>query len=151
MPDLRMKNGGLMLVCDGEKGLFLRNAGDEKFPDLQVWREMEQDNPPTREQGTDTPGRSFDSSSPGRSAYEETDWHRIGKEEFAREMADRLYRYAHDGRFEELVVVAPPMVLGELRKHFHKEVQSRIKAEIAKELTNQPVGQIEKMLLAGAG
>lgn len=144
-----LKNGGILLVCDGEKALFLRNAGDEMFPNLQVWREMEQDNPPTREQGTDSPGRSFDSTSMGRSAYEETDWHRLAKEDFAKQMAARLYKLAHQNRFDELIIVAPPLVLGELRKEMHKEVTARVKGELAKELTGHPIDQIEKLVLGG--
>ena len=150
MGDLQMKNGGFMLVCDGEKGLFLRNEGDELFPNLQVYREMAQDNPPNREQGSAPPGRSFDRTSPGRSAYEETDWHRMAKEEFAREMAARLYRYAREKRYDQLIVVAPPRVLGELRKEMHREVTRCIIAEIDKELTGHPIDQIEAHLLKPA-
>ena len=47
---------------------------------------------------------------------------------------------------EALIIVAPPKTLGELRKHYHKEVEGRIEAEIAKDLTGHPVDRIEAVL-----
>ena len=45
-----------------------------------------------------------------------------------------------------LIVVAPPKTLGELRKHYHKEVTSRLKGELDKDLTGHPIKDIEKAL-----
>ncbi len=135
-----------IMVGDGEKALFLKNEGDETYPNLVVVREMAHENPPTHEQGTDTPGRSSDGPSGHKSAFSETDWHRLEKERFAKEIADRLYKAAHRGSYHDLIVVAPPMVLGELRKEFHKEVEQRIRFDLDKELTNHTVGDIETAL-----
>jgi protein required for attachment to host cells len=148
MDDIRIPHDTLVFVGDGAKALFLRNKGDAELINLVVERIAAQDNPPTREQGTDRPGRSFASAGTHRAAMEETDWHRVAEERFAGEMADRLYRLAHAGRFDRLVVIAPPKVLGNLRKAFHKEVSDRVTAEIPKELTSHPVDQIEKLLAA---
>lgn len=146
MPGFRLFHGMWVLVADGEKALFLKNEGDPVYPDLQVVREMHEDNPPTHEQGTDRPGRFGDDGSQNKSAVEDTDWHRIGKERFADEIAERLYDLAHRGRFEQIVLVAPPVVLGEMRKVLHKEVAERVAAEVAKTLTNHPIWEIEKVL-----
>src|SRR5690606_17148659 len=105
-------------------------------------------NPPTREQGTDAPGRQQDGPTPSKSAMEETDWHRLSKERFADEIADRLYRMAHRGDFERIVIVAPPLVLGEMRQKLHKEVTRRVVAEVPKTLTGHPVDEIENILRA---
>jgi protein required for attachment to host cells len=148
MKDLILKHGIWVVVADGEKALFLKNEGDTKFPDFQVVQEMQKENPPTRDQGSERPGRHSDGPSPHNSAYAETDWHRLGKERFADDIAGRLYKFAREGSFEELVLVAPPRVLGEMRKKLHSEVAGRIRAEIPKTLTNQPVWDIEKMLKA---
>ena len=137
-----------VLVADGEKGLILRNEGDKDYPNLEVVREMHEENPPTREQGTDRPGRFNDGPSVHRSAVADTDWHRIAKERFAEEIAARLYKMAHRGDFEKIVLVAPPLVLGELRKQLHKEVEQRVTAEVPKTLTNHPVYEIEQILMA---
>ena len=52
-------HSSLVFVGDGRKALFLRNEGDEKFPNLKTERVFVDDNPPTHEQGTDRPGRAF--------------------------------------------------------------------------------------------
>lgn len=149
MTEIRLKHGIWVMVADGEKALFLKNQGDTKYPNLEVVRELEQENPPTHEQGTDRPGRYGEGMSVRRSAVEETDWHRIAKERFADEIAALLYKYAHAEAFREIVLVAPPLVLGELRKKLHKEVDSRITAEIPKTLTKHTISDIEEILTAG--
>jgi protein required for attachment to host cells len=138
----------LILVGDGQKALFLRNRGNAQHVDLVVERILERDNPPTREQGTDRPGRSNASLGVARSAMEEVDWHHLAKERFADELAEALYRHAHANLFERLVIIAPPKILGKLRKAFHAEVVDRIAAEIPKELTSHPVAEIERLIAA---
>lgn len=148
MDRIALKHGLFVIVADGEKALFLKNEGDAKFPNFQVIRELTQENPPTREQGSDRPGRFNDGPSQHKSAVADTDWHKIGKLRFADEIAERLYKMAHRGDFEHLVIAAPPLVLGELRKKMHQEVSAKVVGEIPKTLTNQPVYDIEKILLA---
>jgi protein required for attachment to host cells len=139
-------HNALVLVGDGQKALFLRNKGHARHVRLVVEQVLERDNPATREQGTDRPGRSNASVGVARSAMEETDWHHIGEERFAGELADALYRHAHANRFEKLVVIAPPKILGNLRKAFHAAVAERVTAEIPKELTSHPVSEIERLV-----
>lgn len=148
MSDFRLAHDMWVLVADGEKALFLRNDGDAEYPNLHVVREMHEDNPPTREQGTDKPGRLDDGGPMNKSAVAETDWHRIEKERFADEIAERLYKMAHRRRFEHIVLVAPPMILGEMRKKLHKEVEQRVSGEVTKTLTNHSIGDIEKNLMS---
>jgi protein required for attachment to host cells len=138
----------LILVGDGQKALFLRNRGNAQHVELIVERIFEQDNPATREQGTDRPGRSTASPGAARSAMEEVDWHYIAKERFANELAEALYRQAHANLFEKLIIIAPPKVLGNLRKVLHAEVVERIAAEIPKEMTSHPVSEIVKLVAA---
>ena len=143
-----IRRDSLVLVGDGQKALFLRNKGDAGRVQLVVEEILERDNPPTREQGTDRPGRSVASVGVARSAMEEVDWHHLEKERFAEHLAQALYRYAHDNRFDELIVVAPPKILGNLRKAIHPEVAGRIVAEIPKEMTSHPIAEIERHIAA---
>jgi protein required for attachment to host cells len=143
-----ISHNALVLIGDGQRALFLRNRGSAQRVRLEVEQILEQDNPATREQGTDRPGRSIAGVGSARSAMEEADWHHIAKERFAGEIADALYRYAHDNRFDNLVVVAPAKILGNLRKAFHAEVRDRVKGEIAKELTSHPIAEIERLVAA---
>ena len=141
-----VSHSALILIGDGQKALFLRNRGNPQRVDLEVERILEQDNPATREQGTDRPGRSAASVGAARSAVEEVDWHYLAKERFAGIIAEALYRHAHDNRFAKLVIIAPPKILGNLRRAFHSEVIDRIVGEIPKELTSHPLPQIERLL-----
>jgi protein required for attachment to host cells len=147
-PTPYVPHNALVLVGDGQKALFLRNRGNAQRVQLVVEKILERDNPPTREQGTDRPGRSSASVGVARSAMEETDWHHIAEERFAGELAEALYRHAHANLFEKLVIIAPPKVLGNLRKALHAEVAERVAAEIPKELTSHPVAEIERLLAA---
>jgi protein required for attachment to host cells len=146
MSGVRIDHNAWVMVGDGEKALFLRNEGDAIFPNLEVVRVLEQDNPRTSEQGTDRPGRAFSSMSTRRSAMQETNWHKLEKHRFAKEIADVLYVAAHRGDYSQLVIAAPPMIMGDLRKAMHKEVSDKIVAEISKDLTNLPSSAIEQAL-----
>ncbi|WP_425052741.1 host attachment family protein [Psychromarinibacter sp. S121] len=144
MTDIR--NGTWVLIADGEKALFLRNDLDEVNLDLNVVRIEEQDNPSDREQSANRPGRMADNGAGQRSALDDTDWHELAKERFADDLADILYKLAHKGRFDRLVICAAPKTLGELRDKMHKEVLQRVIAEVPKDLTNHPLDKVEQML-----
>ena len=145
---MQVPNGSFVVVADGKKMLFFRNEGDAEFLKLEVERKREQDNPATRDQKTAEAGRAFPSSGPGHHAYSETDFHQLEEDRFAAETAELLKKRALNNDFESLIVVAPPRTLGELRKHYHKEVEKRLSGEIAKDLTGHPVEQIEKIIAA---
>lgn len=145
---MQVPHNSFVVVADGRKMLFFRNEGDAEFPKLEVERKRVQDNPPDREQKTDDRGRTFDSGGAGRSAYEEVDYHQMEEDRFAADTAELLKKRALSNDFEALIIVAPPRTLGELRKHYHKEVEKRLAGEIAKDLTGHPVNEIEKILMA---
>lgn len=136
-----------VLVADGEKALFLVNDGTAQNLDLRVHHEEAQDNPSDREQSANRPGRQHQSVGPGRSAYDDTDWHKLAKERFADHLAELLYERAYKGQFERIVLVAAPKVLAELRDKMHVEVTSRVVGEVPKTLTNHPIEDIEKVLM----
>ncbi|MBX3582789.1 MAG: host attachment protein [Rhizobiaceae bacterium] len=148
MERLALKHGLWLVVADGEKALFMKNDGDAKFPNFEVFSELNQENSTTRETVSDKPGRFNDGPSPHRSAVQETDLNKLAKMRFADEIAEKLYKAAHNGDFEYIVIAAPPSVLGELRKKMHQVVTDKIVTEIPKTLTNLPVYDIEKMLQA---
>ncbi len=142
----KLDNGTWVLIADGEKALFMVNETDAEDPFLQVFREEEQDNPPNREQAANRPGRFNDGPSVHRSAVADTDWHQLSKDRFARDLSEILYAQAHKGKFDQIVIVAPPNTLGELRAELHQEVTDKIVAEIPKTLTNHPIDEIEKIV-----
>jgi len=149
MSKLRIPHNAFVFVGDGRKALFLRNEGDEKYPNLKTENVFEEENPPTHEQGSERPGRiskAYDSGQ--RSAVEPVDWHHIEEHRFTRKVAAAMEEVVRSRNVPALVVVAPPKTLADLRDAFHADVKARIIAEINKDLTKHPVGEIETHLTA---
>ena len=144
---MQVPHDSYVLVADGAKMLFFRNEGDAANLNLTVVAAEQQADDYDRDLKTDTAGQK--PAAPGQgnaSTATETDFHRQAEDRFAAEAAERLNRAALANEFEQLIIVAPPKTLGELRKHYHKQVESRITAEIAKDLTGHPVDRIEAAL-----
>jgi protein required for attachment to host cells len=149
MNKFHIPHEALVFVGDGRKALFLRNVGDEKFPNLKVERVFSHANPPAHDQGSDRPGRASMRAVHGpRSAMETTDWHEIEEHRFAHEVAGALEHMARTGRARAVLVVAPPRTLADLRKTFHADVRKLIIGEVDRDLTKLPVYEIEQHLAA---
>jgi protein required for attachment to host cells len=146
MTKIQIPHDAIVFVGDGRKALFLRNAGDEKFPNLKTERVFTDVNPPTHEQGADRPGRSYSSVGHGRSAVSQTDWHELEEHHFTRMVAEALEKLVRESHVKALLIAAPPRTLADLRQAFHKDVKARIIAEVHKDLTKEPVYEIEKHL-----
>jgi protein required for attachment to host cells len=146
---MQVPHNSFVVVADGKKMLFFRNEGDADFLKLEVERKRETAGAKDREQKTDAPGRAAGASrGAGRSAYEEVDFHQLEEDRFAADTAEMLRKRALSNEFESLIIVAPPRTLGELRKHYHKEVEKRLAGEVPKDLTGHPVAEIERILQA---
>jgi protein required for attachment to host cells len=148
MSKLRIRQGEWVVVCDGAKALVLENVGDEKFPNLRTKEVYQQEDPPTHEQGTDAPGRSFQSVGTARSAMEQTDWHNQEEERFLVKLAARLDAAVQAGETKSLVIAAPPRALGVLRQAYTHGLRNALRAEIDKDFVKMPVHEIEKHLAA---
>ena len=153
MNKISIPHDAIVFVGDGRKTLFLRNDGDEKFPNLRTERVFVDDNPATRDQGTDRPGRLFAAAATTagngsrRGAIAATDWHEIEEHRFARMVAGALEKLVRERKVKAVVVAAPPRTLAELRHAFHEDVKGRIIAEVDKDFTKLPVYEIEKHLV----
>ncbi|MBR0785325.1 host attachment protein [Bradyrhizobium iriomotense] len=147
MGGLIIPHNAFVFVGDGRKALFLRNEGNPSHPDLKTENVFEDDNPPTREQGTDRPGR-VNKPTGERVAVENADWHNIEEHRFAHRVAGAMERLARERDVKAIVVVAPPRVLADLRNAFHADVKARVVGELSKNLTGLPVGEIARHLAA---
>ncbi|WP_112661573.1 host attachment protein [Microvirga flavescens] len=144
---LKIPHECLVLVCDGRKALFLRNQGDDVYPNLRVQRVFQApENPKTSEIGSDKPGRAFMLRQ--RSAVEQFNWHDAAELAFADEVAKTVNAAYLNATLEAVVVAAPPRTLAELRERFSDGVKKVILAEINKDLTKHPVYEIEQHLTA---
>ena len=130
-------------VCDGRKALLLQNAGDEKFPKLETRETYLHDNPPTHEQGTDAPGRTFSSASGRKAGMEQTDWHDAAERDFVKGFAEKLSRHAQSGRIGDLLIAAPARALGVLRQSLGLAARC-VQAQFEKDYVDMPVFEIER-------
>jgi protein required for attachment to host cells len=144
---MRISHGTFVLVADGAKWLLFRNEGDQEYVVLKTVEHKEWASRSTREQGSDAPGRAFNSTSPSRSAYSETDWHQQDEDRFAIDTAESL-RHAVAGGKGGIVVIAPPRTLGVLRTHYGPAIEERLIAEIAKDLVGHSSDDIGAAIAA---
>lgn len=142
---MQIDHDAMVLVADGRKLLFFRNKGDRAFPQLEAEEVKVQDNPAHLAQASDKAGRAS-STGTVSGTMGENDFHELEEQRFAAEAADLLKRRALAQDYEALIIVAPPSALGEMRKHYHKEVHDRLVGEIAKDLANHPVSEIERII-----
>ncbi len=148
----RLPHNALVFVGDGRKALFLRNHGDEKFPNLRTEQVFEDENPSTHEQGSDRPGRLSKGPQNGhRSAVEPTDWHDIEEHQFARKVAAAVEQAVRASEVKALILVAPPKTRAELRSALHPDVKACVTAELNKDLTKHPLVEIEKHVMDEIG
>lgn len=62
--------------------------------------------------------------------------------------AEWLNEKAIAGKLHDVLVIADPKTLGEMRQHYHTELKKRLVGEIDKTLTNRSTGEIEKAIAA---
>lgn len=87
--------------------------------------------------GRNATGMVFESSGGARHMSEpHQDARREVKEHFASTIAQHVNRARKEQAFDQLVVVAPPKMLGALREHFDQETSGAIRCELSRELTH---------------
>jgi len=130
-----------VLVADGAKARLLERVGPNAalIPASAKCFSESEARLPTRDIGADRPGRVQESANAARHSMEpRVDWHRYAKERFARSVAGALEQAALKKKFDELILVAPPQALGDLRSALGQHARALVAGEIAKDLTNLP-------------
>ena len=141
-------NLALVLVTDGRKTLFFRNHGDVNQIDLRTEAHDERVDAKDSDMKTDAAGTNAQSGGYGRPSYEETDFHQMEEDRWAKHAAEDVNKRALSNDFDALAIIAPPRTLGELRKKLHKEAARRVVIEIPKEMTGHTIADIEKLIVA---
>lgn len=125
-----LPNGTIVAVADGQSLALYRNKGTETQLEL-----VDMDEPKVEPGNPGSGGRHrSDSSNP--------DADRASEDAFAAGTADQLNRLALDGTVSKLFVIADPRTLGELRKHFHADLQGKLVGELAKNFAGRPIHEI---------
>lgn len=93
----------------------------------------------SRDLKSDAPGRSFESASSTRHAMEpRTDPKSHEKQLFARRVAELINTAATQGNFDQLVLVAPPKTLGDLRAQLDGHAKNLVIGEVPRNLLKIP-------------
>ncbi|MGB3386796.1 MAG: host attachment protein [Pseudaminobacter sp.] len=129
-----LPNDTTVAVANGRKLRLFRNKGMEPNIRLAVL------DVPEIEAG------NWGSGVRHRSTSANPDDARLEEDDFAAEAAAYLNRQAIDGTIGSLYVVADPRTLGEMRRHFHDAVKSKLVGELPKDLTRHSLDAIEAAL-----
>lgn len=129
-----LPNGTTVAVVDGETLRLFRNKAHEPGIDLVAL-----DRPAIDHAKRGSGGRH-------RSSSANPDRARLAEDAFAAAATDYLNRQAVAGAFSRLVVVADPRTLGEMRRHYHEALVSRLAGDIALDLAGRDKDAIEAAL-----
>jgi protein required for attachment to host cells len=124
----------IVAVADGEKLNLFRNTGTET--ELSLAAAPEED----VEAASGSGGHNNSSSNPDQSQANEND--------FASGIVGLLNSKVLTNKFSDIVIIAAPKTLGEMRKHYHKKLEEALVGEIAKDLTGHSIADIEKTIIA---
>jgi protein required for attachment to host cells len=96
---------------------------------------------------SDASGRVYHTQGPGTHAMQpRSDPHEQAELQFTRDLAAKLEKAAHLGRFDLLVIVADPKTLGRMRGLLSKALAARVADEISLDLVGLPRNQLEPRL-----
>lgn len=136
-----LPNGTVFAIVDGENFELYRNMGAEAEPRLAAMEvpELEATNfsagarrldGPTRHQARTGDG-SNDALDESAHVAAVTGW---------------LNSQVLSHEIDQLVVVADPRSLGEMRRHYHKQLKDVLVAEVPKNLAGRPAQEITRIL-----
>ena len=125
-----LPHGTVVALVDGEKFELYRNAGDEAEPELAALA-----TPALDESNHGSGGRHYSSS--GNPAG-----HQLDEDAHAAGAAAWLNQQVLAHKIETLVVIAAPRTLGEMRRHYHKQLSAALVGEISKDLLGRSSADI---------
>lgn len=136
-----LPHGTVFALVDGEKFELYRNTGIEAEPCLEeiAVPELEATNYSAGVREHDRISRF-----PGEVAKNRVA--RLDEAGHVAAVAQWLNAKVLAHEIDKLVVIAEPRALGELRRHYHKEVKRVLVAEVPKTLTGRPTTEIVRVL-----
>ncbi len=134
---MKIPHQALVALANGERFVLMRNLGQPLAPKLQRLEELDLEltNFSAGVRHQDPAGQRNGSTDVDELAH-------------GAAVAEWLNGKALGGELGDVVIAADPKTLGQIRRHCHKELESRIVGEVAKDLINSPVADIERALAA---
>lgn len=124
---MQLPTGSHVAVADGTQFQLFRNSGTEQDPSLKAV------DLPTSDEAAHNAGQG-DSPRQNEEAGH------------AASVAEALNAAVLSHKIKDLVVIADPSTLGEMRKLYHKTLEAALVGEIAKTLTSQSTDDILKSI-----
>ena len=131
---MKVPHQALVVLANGERFLLMRNVGQPFEPKLEKVGEL------------DLELTNFSAGVRHQNPVQRNGSTDIDELAHGAAIAEWLNNKTLNGEAEPLVIAADPKTLGQIRQRCHKELQSRIVGEVAKDLTNQPLESIERAL-----
>ncbi len=136
-----------IVVADGGRANVYKNVGEIGEIKLALVRSTNQHTEHTHELGRDQPGRLSGNSGHAKSALESTDLHQVAEDKFLKAVVEHLARDVQSGDCKEVVLIAPPHALGEIRKHLPQSVSKIVVSEMSKDYTHMAINELQKTLM----
>jgi protein required for attachment to host cells len=128
-----------IVIANGARARIARSNGPGKALEPAFAYDFAAPRAPTRAIVSDRPGTYPDRGGLGTHQFApKTDRHEYEKTLLAGDLAEVLDKGAVERAFDRLILVAPPAMLGRLRQAITRRAQSRVTAEIKKDLTHVP-------------
>lgn len=137
-----------IVVADGGRANVYKNVGEIGEIKLVLVRSTNQHTEHTHELGRDKPGRMNDNSGYSKSALESTNIHEVAEDRFLKLVIEHLAQDVQAGECKEVVLIAPPQALGDLRKHLPANVAKVVVGEIGKDYTHMAINELQKTLMS---
>jgi protein required for attachment to host cells len=139
-----------IVAADSSRARILQVAGREQLVEVENLMNPE-GRLHNREINTDAKGRFAGPDRPGgHSSDDEERTVEHYNELFAKRVAGYLDKARNDQRYERLVLVAAPKILGQLRKELGKEVEKLVVDELDKDLAWLNAREIEQYFAKGS-
>lgn len=104
--------------------------------------------PQTQDLARDRAGRQHERFRPGVSGFKQVDEHEARETAFAKQLIAKLNERAEQKRFKDIVIIADPETLGEMRRTYSEHLKELLVGEIPKDLTNLTIPNIEAVVNA---
>jgi protein required for attachment to host cells len=136
-----LPHGTVFAIVDGQNFELYRNAGIEAEPRLTALDapDLEATNFSAGARRADGPSRHQARTGDGSNDALDESAHVAA-------VTGWLNQQVLSREIEQLVVVADPRSLGEMRRHYHKQLKDALVAEVPKTLTGRPAQEIVRVL-----
>ncbi len=129
-----LPHGTVVAVVDGRNFALFQNTGNETAPELSSL-----ETPALHETNKGSGARHISSAA-------NPDDGQIDEDSHAAAVTDWLGRQVSERKISDLIIVAAPRTLGEMRRHYSKALKEKLVGEVDKDLIGRSAREITEAL-----